>query len=89
MKAFAGPDARKRISDTALGKIAPDIVITNACLFNAFTREFCDRQSIWIKDNMIAYAGPDHDPDAIQTRSSLMQMEWWFYPAWWKATRIS
>ena len=46
----------------ALGNVPPDTIITNGVLFNVFTREFIERQSIWIKDGMIAYVGPDHDP---------------------------
>ena len=34
----------------------------HASLFNAFTGEFIDRQSIWIKEGGIAYAGPDPHP---------------------------
>ena len=55
-------ERRLILSKVALGKIPPDIVITNANLFNSFTGEFVRRQSVWIKDNRIAYAGPDHDP---------------------------
>ncbi|MDP3016133.1 MAG: amidohydrolase family protein, partial [Deltaproteobacteria bacterium] len=55
-------ERRLILSKVALGEIPPDIVITNANLFNSFTREFVRRQSVWIKDNRIAYAGPDHDP---------------------------
>ena len=40
----------------------PDTLISNGTLFNVFTGEFIKSQSIWIKDGMIAYAGPDHDP---------------------------
>ena len=50
------------LSKVALGEVPPDIAIANANLFNSFTREFVKRQSVWIKDNRIAYAGPDHDP---------------------------
>ncbi len=55
-------EKRKTLSEVALGNIPADIVITNGNLFNAFTREFISGQSIWIKDGMIAYVGPDHDP---------------------------
>lgn len=51
----------KTLSEVALGRTPPDIVITNGTLFNAFTREFISGMSIWIKDGMIAYVGPDHD----------------------------
>jgi len=50
------------LSKVALGEVPPDIVITNANLFNSLTGEFVGRQSVWIKNNRIAYAGPDHDP---------------------------
>ncbi|HUL31764.1 MAG TPA: adenine deaminase C-terminal domain-containing protein [Thermodesulfobacteriota bacterium] len=53
---------RNVLSKVALGNIPPDTVITNGVLFDAFTREFIERQSIWIKDGMIAYVGPDSDP---------------------------
>jgi adenine deaminase len=55
-------EKRKILSEVALGHIAPDTVITNGTVFNVFTREFIQGQSIWIKDGMIAYVGPDHDP---------------------------
>jgi adenine deaminase len=55
-------EKRKTLSEVALGNIPADIVITNGNLFNASTREFISGQSIWIKDGMIAYVGPDHDP---------------------------
>jgi adenine deaminase len=51
----------RTLSEVALGRIPLDIVITNGTLFNAFTREFISGMSIWIKDGMIAYVGPDHD----------------------------
>jgi adenine deaminase len=63
MKACANQD-RRRISDVALGNAPADTVITNGRLFNAFTREFIDGQSIWIKEGMIAYVGPDPSPAA-------------------------
>ena len=50
------------LSKVALGEVPPDIVIANANLFNSLTGEFVRKQSVWIKDNRIAYAGPDHDP---------------------------
>ncbi len=53
---------RRILSEVALGNIPPDTIITNGTLFNVFTREFISQQSIWIKDGMIAYVGPDHDP---------------------------
>jgi adenine deaminase len=60
---------RKILSDVALGNIPPDTIIINGTLFNVFTREFIKGQSIWIKDGMIAYAGPDHDPPKGETTS--------------------
>jgi adenine deaminase len=53
---------RKILSEVALGNIPPDTIITNGVLFNVFTKEFIKKQSIWIKDGMIAYVGPDHHP---------------------------
>jgi len=55
-------EKRRILSEVALGNIPPDTIITNGILFNVFTREFLKDQSIWIKDGMIAYVGPDHDP---------------------------
>jgi adenine deaminase len=62
MNAHADLNKRKIISDVALGRIPPDTVIKNGRLFNAFTGEFIDRQSIWIKHGMIAFVGPDPNP---------------------------
>jgi len=55
-------DKRRILGEVALGNMGPDTLISNGTLFNVFTGEFIKRQSIWIKDGMIAYAGPDHDP---------------------------
>ncbi len=55
-------EKRNILSEVALGNIPPDTVITNGVIFNVFTREFIRKQSIWIKDGMIAYVGPDPDP---------------------------
>jgi adenine deaminase len=57
-----GTEERKILSEVALGNIPPDTMIADGTLFNVFTREFIRRQSIWIKNGMIAYVGPDHDP---------------------------
>ena len=54
-------EKRRTLSEVALGHIPPDTVITNGTAFNVFTREFMQGQSIWIKDGMIAYVGPDHN----------------------------
>jgi len=55
-------ERRLILSKVALGEVPPDIVIANANLFNSFTGEFLKGQSVWIKDNRIAYAGSDHHP---------------------------
>jgi len=55
-------EKRRILGEVALGNIPPDTLISNGTLFNVFTGEFIKRQSIWIKDGMIAYAGLDHDP---------------------------
>jgi adenine deaminase len=55
-------EKRVMLSEVALGNIPPDAVITKGVLFNVFTGEFLRRQSIWIKEGMIAYVGPDHNP---------------------------
>ncbi|MGD0919986.1 MAG: adenine deaminase C-terminal domain-containing protein [Thermodesulfobacteriota bacterium] len=61
-------EKRRKISEVALGNIPPDTVIVNGTLFNVFTREFIRKQSIWIKDGMIAYVGPEQDfPKGYQT----------------------
>jgi len=52
----------KTLSEVALGNIPPDVVFVRGTLFNAFTGEFVPGQSIWIKDGMIAYVGPDSNP---------------------------
>lgn len=53
---------REILSKVALTEVSPDTIIVNGTLFNTFTREFIRGQSIWIKNGMIAYVGPDHDP---------------------------
>ncbi len=61
-------EKRKILSEVALGNVPPDTAILNGVLFNAFTGEFISKQSIWIKDGMIAYVGPDQDfPEGDQT----------------------
>ena len=55
-------EKRRTLSEVALGNIAPDTVIVNGTVFNAFTREFIEKQSIWIKNRMIAYVGSHHVP---------------------------
>ncbi len=55
-------EKRNILSKVALGNIPPDTILTNGVLFDVFTREFLKKQSIWIKDGMIAYVGPDHEP---------------------------
>jgi adenine deaminase len=63
MKPFMNDiEKRKILSEVALGNAPPDTVITHGVLFNVFTGEFIRGQSIWIKDGMIAYVGPDPDP---------------------------
>jgi adenine deaminase len=62
MKAHASMDTREKLSEVALGISPADLVIANGNVFNSFTGEFVPDQSIWIKDNMIAYVGPDQSP---------------------------
>ena len=57
-----GMEKRKILSEVALGNIPPDTMIADGTLFNVFTREFISGQSIWINDGVIAYVGPDRDP---------------------------
>jgi adenine deaminase len=52
-------EKRKILSKVALGVAPPDTVIRNATVFNVFTTEFIKGQSIWIKQGMIIYVGPD------------------------------
>ena len=54
-------EKRNVLSEVALGNVPPDVVITNGNLFNASTGEFIRGQSIWIKNGMIVYVGPDQD----------------------------
>jgi adenine deaminase len=60
--AMIGMKQRRTLSDVAIGNLAPDALITHGTLFNAHTAEFIKDQAIWIKDGLIAYVGPDHDP---------------------------
>ena len=55
-------EKRRILGEVALGNMPPDTLISNGTFFNVFTGEFIKSQSIWIKNGMIAYAGPDHDP---------------------------
>ena len=49
--------------------MCPDTVFINGTLFNALTREFIKSQSIWVKNGIIAYVGPDSDfPKSQKTR---------------------
>jgi adenine deaminase len=66
-------EKRTILSKVALGSIPPDTMITNGVLFNVFTREFIKKQSIWIKDGMIAYVGP-HDP-ATDEKTEILDAE--------------
>jgi adenine deaminase len=50
------------LTEVALGRAAPDVVIRNGTLFNAFTGEFIPGQSIWIKGEKIAYVGREPNP---------------------------
>ncbi len=45
-----------------LKEMPPDLIIQNGLLFNSYTGEFLESQSLWIKDGWIAYAGPDQEP---------------------------
>jgi len=56
-------EERRIPSKIALGNIAPDTVIENGTVFNAFNKEIIGKQSIWIKDGWIASVGSDHDPN--------------------------
>lgn len=56
------PQKRSRLVEVALGQLPPDTVFLNSTIFNVFTREFIKKQSVWIKDGMIAYVGEDHNP---------------------------
>jgi len=54
-------EKREILSEVALGNVPPDTVVTDGTLFNVFTREFMKKQTLWIKDGRIAYAGPGDD----------------------------
>ena len=50
--------------------MSPDTVFINGTLFNALTREFIKDQSIWVKNGIISYVGPDSDfPKSQKTRT--------------------
>ena len=55
-------EQRKALSEVALGNLPPDTIVKNGTVFNVFTGEFIQDQSIWIKDGRIAYVGPDPHP---------------------------
>ena len=62
-------DQRKILMEVALGRIPPDTAIVNGTVFNVFTREFMKGQTLWIKDGILAYVGPDSHPlQADRTR---------------------
>ena len=67
-------EKRNILSEVALGNLPPDTLITNGVLFNVFTREFIKKQSIWIKDGMIAYVGPNRHP-LIDEKTMLINAE--------------
>jgi adenine deaminase len=49
--------------------MCPDTVFTNGTLFNALTRELIKGQSIWVKDGIITYVGPESDfPVGLKTQ---------------------
>ncbi|MFH0727374.1 MAG: adenine deaminase C-terminal domain-containing protein [Pseudomonadota bacterium] len=45
------------LMDVALGKVEPDLVITNARLVNVYTHEILDNQAVAVKGEWIAYVG--------------------------------
>ena len=49
------------LMETAQGKRFPDLVIRNANVVNVYTREVCQKVSISICDNRIAYVGEKND----------------------------
>jgi len=63
-------EKRTILSEVALGSLPPDTAIENGTVFNVFTGEFISRQSVWIKDGMIAYVGPDLNP--LKTEKTLV-----------------
>jgi adenine deaminase len=60
-------EKRNILSEVALGNAPPDTIIANGTVFNVFTREYIKKQAIWIKDERIAYVGPDHEPSHGKT----------------------
>ncbi len=46
----------------SLKKVAPDLVIRNAIVFNSITGEFLSAHNIWVKGDVISYVGEDSDP---------------------------
>ncbi len=61
----------QKLSEVALGTLPPDTVIVNGIVFNSFTGEFVPEQSVWIKDGMIAYAGPERGPAHDKNTNSI------------------
>lgn len=74
MNTCADLNHRKILSQVALGNVAPDTVIRNGLLFNAYTGEFLARQSIWIKNGMIAYVGAEQNP-AISDETQIIDAD--------------
>ncbi len=55
-------EKRRSLSEVALGNLPPDMTVKNGTVFNVFTGELIEGQSIWIKNGMIAYVGSDSPP---------------------------
>lgn len=53
---------RKALSEVAFRKLPADTIVQDGTVFNVFTGEFIQNQSIWIKNGRIAYVGPDPHP---------------------------
>lgn len=55
------PDSSRRLEARrcALGKVAPDLLLSGGTIFNGVTGEFLPQLNIWVKEGLIAYVGPD------------------------------
>lgn len=60
------PSSERRLSARAcaLGEVAPDLVLSGGTVFLGSTGEFLADTSIWVKEGLIAYVGPERPRSA-------------------------
>ncbi len=58
-KASAAAGKTRRVMDTALGLMPADLAIINAEILNVFTGELLSGHGLCVKEEKIAYVGPD------------------------------